>query len=114
MSDRDQSYLEDMLSYTLDAIELLGAASVDELATDKMRRYAVTRATEIVGEAATNVSVEGRAALSAIPWRSVIGMRNVLIHGYVGLDLTILVDTVRNHFPPLVEMLREALKDSQP
>ena len=41
-------------------------------------------------------------------------MRNVLIHGYVGLDLTILLDTVRNHFPPLVEMLRGALGDSQP
>jgi uncharacterized protein with HEPN domain len=114
MSDRDQSYLEDMLSYALDAIELLGDGSVEELATDKMRRYAVTRATEIVGEAATKVSGEGRARFAAIPWRSVIGMRNILIHGYVGLDLTILVDTVRNHFPPLIEMLRGALGDSQP
>jgi uncharacterized protein with HEPN domain len=67
-----------------------------------------------VGEAATNVSAGGRASVPAIPWRSVIGMRNVLIHRYVGLDLTILVDTVRNHFPPPVEMLREALGDSQP
>jgi uncharacterized protein with HEPN domain len=114
MSDRDRSYLEDMLSYALDAIELLGTADGPALASDKMRRYAVTRAAEIVGEAAAKVSAERRAQLPSVPWRSAIGMRNILIHGYVGLDLAILVDTVRNHFPPLIESLREALGDSSP
>jgi uncharacterized protein with HEPN domain len=112
MIDRDQSYLEDMLSYAVDALEMLGAAGVAELTSDKMRQYAVTRAAEIVGEAATNVSPERRATLAAFPWRQVIGMRNILIHGYRGLDLTILVDTVRNHFPLLIGVLRESLGDS--
>ena len=114
MTDRDQSHLEDMLSYALDAIELLGDADAIALADDKMRRYAVTRAVEIVGEAAANVTVERRSQLSSVPWRSVIGMRNVLIHGYAGFDLAILVDTVRSHLPPLVETLRAALGGSQP
>lgn len=112
MTDRDQSYLEDMLSHALDAIEMLGEADVEAVASDKMRRYAVTRAVEIVGEAASKISQEKRAALPAVPWRSAIGMRNVLVHGYAGLDLTILVDTVRNHFPLLVDVLRDALGES--
>jgi uncharacterized protein with HEPN domain len=111
MSDRDLSHLEDMISYPLDAIELLGDADADALRGDKMRRYAVTRAAEVVGEAANQVSQARRAAMPDVPWRSAIGMRNVLSHGYAGLDLGILVDTVRNDFPALIERLRAAIGD---
>ncbi len=100
MTGGDESYLEDMLSYALDAIELLADA--------------VTRAVEIVGEAATRVSAERRAALPDIPWRAAIGMRNILIHGYAGLDAAILANTVRGQFPTLVEDLRKALGESAP
>jgi uncharacterized protein with HEPN domain len=114
MTGGDESYLEDMLSYALDAIELLADADAVALASDKMRRYAVTRAVEIVGEAATRVSAERRAALPDIPWRAAIGMRNILIHGYAGLDVAILANTVRGQFPTLVEDLRKALGESAP
>jgi uncharacterized protein with HEPN domain len=109
MSERDLSHLEDMVAYALDAIELLGDADAQALGADKMRRYAVIRAAEIVGEAASRVSAERRAVLPEVPWRSAIGMRNILVHGYGGLDLAILVDTVRNHFPSLVETLRRVV-----
>lgn len=112
MNDRDQGHLEDTLSYALDAIELLGGATATGLASDKMRRYAVTRAVEVVGEAASRVSEEGKATLPQLPWREAIGMRNVLIHGYAGLDLSILTDTVRRNFPKLIEDLRQVLGES--
>jgi uncharacterized protein with HEPN domain len=86
MNERDQSYLEDMLAYARDAIELLG----DD-------------------DAAAKVSDAGRIALSAAPWRQAIGMRNVLIHGYQGLDIGLVVETVREHFPPLIDLLSQAL-----
>ena len=109
MNDRDQSLLEDMLAYATDAIELLGHADASALAADKRTHYAVIRAVEVVGETASKVSREGREALPALPWRQAIGMRNVLIHGYHGLDLGLIVETVRNHFPPLVDLLKSAL-----
>jgi uncharacterized protein with HEPN domain len=111
MNDRDQSYLEDMLSYARDAIELLGDADADALKLDKRSRYAVIRAVEVVGEAAAKVSNEGRIALPAAPWRQAVGMRNALIHGYQGLDIGLVVETVRDHFPPLIRLLSEALGD---
>ena len=114
MSDRDQSYLEDMLAYALDAIELLGDADGEALAADKMRRYAVIRAVEIVGEAANRVSEARRAELPEVPWRAAIGMRNVLIHNYAGLELSVVADTVRNGFPELVTVLRRALGETAP
>ena len=112
MSDRDQSYLEDMLTYAVDAIELLADADAAALAADKMRRYAVIRAVEVVGEAASKVSQGRRASLQEVPWRAAIGMRNVLSHNYVGLELAIVADTVRNDFPGLVKVLRGVLGDS--
>ena len=112
MNDRDRSLLEDMLAYATDAIELLGAADASALAVDKRTQYAVIRAVEVVGEAASKVSAEGREMLAALPWRQAVGMRNVLIHGYNSLDLGLIVETVRDHFPPLVELLNSALGET--
>ncbi len=113
MSDRDLSHLEDMLAYARDAIELLGEMNAVALAVDKRTRYAVIRAAEIVGEAASKVSSESRIRLPELPWRQAVGMRNVLIHDYRGLDLSLIVETVRDHFPPLVIQLENALRDEQ-
>jgi len=109
MNGRDHSYLEDMLSFAEDAIELLGAVDAEALAGDKRTRYAVIRAMEVVGEAAAKVSEETRADLSQTSWRQITGMRNVLIHGYRGLDMAVVVETVRNDFPALVTQLKRAL-----
>jgi uncharacterized protein with HEPN domain len=112
--DRDRSRLFDMLSYARDALELLGECDAKGLASDKMRRYAVTRAAEIVGEAAAQVSEAGRAANPAIPWSGAIRTRNRLIHAYRGLDLGILVSTIREDFPPLIAELERLLGEGSP
>jgi uncharacterized protein with HEPN domain len=105
IDDRDRSLLIDMLSYAKEAVELLGGVSPNELAADKMRRYAVARAVEVVGEAASQVSVSGRQAHPEIPWSAAIRTRNRLIHAYRGLDEGIMASTVREDFPPLIEVL---------
>ena len=113
MNERDQSLLEDMLGYASDAIALLGDRDAPGLANDKRSQYAVIRAVEVVGEAASKVSEGCRAMYPALPWRQAVGMRNVLIHGYNSLNLGLLVETVRDHFPPLVELLESALGEDQ-
>ncbi|MHC1730210.1 MAG: DUF86 domain-containing protein [Syntrophobacteraceae bacterium] len=52
-----------------------------------MIQDAVVRNLEVIGEAAGRVSTEYQAAHPEIPWRSIIGMRNILIHDYAGVDL---------------------------
>jgi len=51
-----------------------------------MLLFALVRAIEIVGEAANKISDEARAALPAIPWPAIVGMRNRLIHAYFEVD----------------------------
>lgn len=74
-----------------------------------MLRMALTRAIEIVGEAAAQVSDAGRAELPAIPWQQIVGMRNRLVHAYFDIDLDILWDTVQLSLPILIAPLKAHL-----
>jgi uncharacterized protein with HEPN domain len=103
-----------MLDYARTAIDLLGPADAAALEKDKRTLLAVSKAIEIVGEAASKVSAECRAELPHVPWRQAIGMRNRLIHGYSSLEAEVLVSTVHKDLPALVTVLERALKDTAP
>ena len=111
MNARDQSLLEDMVRYATDAIDLLGSRDAAALETDMRSQYAVILAVEVIGEAASRVSAETRAALPAVPWKQVIGMRSILIHRYYELDLGTVVQTVQEHLAQLIAAIRQFLGD---
>ncbi len=69
----------------------------------------LTRLVEIVGEAATRVPDDVRAAHPGIPWRGIIAMRNRLIHGYDAVDLDVLWRIVAQDLPPVVAGLNAVL-----
>jgi uncharacterized protein with HEPN domain len=48
---------------------------------------AVIRNIEVIGEAAKRVSPASRSALAELDWKRICGMRDVLIHDYIGVDL---------------------------
>ena len=56
------------------------------LLADRMRYDATLRNLELIGEAATRVPAEIRAREPEMPWRLVIGTRNRLAHGYLGIE----------------------------
>ncbi len=108
---RDRGYLEDMLAYAREAVDLLGDADAVALSGDRMRQHGVARVMEVVGEAASKVSNEGREACPRISWSGAIGTRNRLIHGYRGVDPTVMAATVRVDFPPLIDELERLLAE---
>jgi uncharacterized protein with HEPN domain len=67
------------------------------------------RAIEIIGEAASRVSPETRAATPQVPWPVIVAMRNRLIHGYSGVDPEILWATATENVPAIVPLLRALL-----
>lgn len=77
----------------------------DDLETDELRALGLVRLLEIIGEAATRVTVEAKTRNPEIPWAQVIGMRNRLIHGYDVIDLDILWQTVTADVPVLIKAL---------
>jgi uncharacterized protein with HEPN domain len=91
------------------ASQFIAGRSRSDLDTDRMLVFALVRAVEIIGEAASKVSSEGRAALPAVPWNNIVGMRNRLIHAYFDIDLGILWNTVTVAPPPLGQQIGAAL-----
>ncbi|MFH0810607.1 MAG: HepT-like ribonuclease domain-containing protein [Pseudomonadota bacterium] len=80
--------------------------------TDQMPRFALVRAIEIIGEAASKVTPETRALTASVPWAAIISMRNRLIHAYFDVNHDILWKTVTEEIPPVLSLLRTIpLKD---
>lgn len=111
MEDSVRLRLQDMLEYARLAVSILGPADENVLAINAEKRLAVVRAVEVIGEAANAIDPAQRAAISSVPWDRIRAMRNRLIHNYGRIDLGILVDTVRNHIPPLIAELERILND---
>ena len=99
-----------MRDHAAEAIEMLGARSVEQLHADRMLQLALVQLIEIVGEAASRIPDDFRAAHAQIPWQLAADMRNKLIHGYDLIEYTIVFDTVRIDLPPLVERLDSIVK----
>ncbi len=72
---------------------------------------AVIRNLEIIGEATKQLSIDFREAHKAIPWKDIAGMRDILIHDYIGVDLWAVWTTVENYIPELIEKLEFILKN---
>ena len=81
-----------------------------DLDTDEMLLFALTRAIEIAGKAASKISVETRQAIADVPWSAIIGMRNRLVHAYFDVDRDILWTTAAVAAAPVAEKLRALLE----
>ena len=74
---------------------------------------ATLRNLELLGEAARHVPEEARARAPDIPWRRIVGVRNILIHGYLGIDNDVIWDIVRNEIGKL-SLALEKLEAANP
>ncbi len=106
MSRDDLIRVRHMADAAQDALAFVQGRRRADLDTDTMLRFALTRAVEIIGEAASKVSAAGRAAAPGIEWPVIIGMRNRLAHAYFDVNKDILWKTVTISLPVLLQQLR--------
>lgn len=104
--DRDPANLWDMQMAAKLIRQFLQDKTYNDFNTDLMLRSAVERQLEIIGEAARRISVKFQEKHPEIPWRSIIGLRNVLIHVYgeVKLDRLWLIATT--HIITLIDQIQ--------
>ncbi|MDY6782484.1 MAG: HepT-like ribonuclease domain-containing protein [Cyanobacteriota bacterium] len=81
--------------------QYLNSKTQADFERDRLLQDAIVRRLEIVGEAATRLSDEARQTLEHIPWRQIIGMRNIMIHQYDRVDLQLVRDTATQVLPQL-------------
>lgn len=101
-----------MLAAAQEAIAVAEGMAEQDLQANRMIARAPARQIEIAGEAATKVSGDVRSRSPGIPWADIPGMRNRTIHAYFDVNLRIILNTVLEDFPPLVEGLTELLATS--
>lgn len=80
--ERDRGYLWDMLENAEMIEQLIAGMDFLRYSNERRTQLAVERCLEIIGEAAGKVSTSFRDTHTEIPWRQIIGQRNVLIHEY--------------------------------
>jgi len=110
MQPSEDERLQHMLDAAREAIVLLGEASPDDVGGDRKLALSLVKLIELVGEAASHVSASRRAEIAGVAWAKAIATRNRLIHGYHDIDHSIVVQTIREDFPPIVAALQAALR----
>lgn len=104
-SERDLSYLIDMVVACRDIQEFASDVTFEEFAADKMRRSATERQLEVLGEAANHVSDETQQNLPNIEWAKIIALRNRLAHEYGDVLAQRIWQIVAKNVPELLKSL---------
>jgi len=109
LEERDPAYLWDMLEAARAIMEFTGDRSLEEfVASDKearIIRMAIERKLEILGEAGRRVSPGFRGKHPEVPWKEIIGLRNIISHQYEKVNYGSIYAIVQQQIPDLISLL---------
>jgi len=111
--ERDpKKYLCDMLDRGQFVNQLLSDRTLENLESDRVLRSAVERELMVLGEALYQLhQIAPEVAQQIDRWRSIIGFRHVLVHGYAALDLRTMWDAIKNDLPSLIQQIEPMLEE---
>jgi len=93
------------LKHILESIDLIEEYIKDKKKTEflklKQLQDSVIRRIEIIGEAVKNIPDDFKETYPKIPWKQIVGMRDILIHQYFGIDLNLTWEVVEKDLPEL-------------
>ena len=106
---RDRGRLEDILKYGQNVEKIIEGITFEEFVSDLRTYYSTMKNIEVIGEAANMLTRHFREVYSELPWRQIISMRNVLVHGYAQVSDEDLWQTATKDILPLCERIQQYL-----
>ena len=97
------------IDHLLDSIEKIEKyvenLTIHDFVENELVQDAVIRNFEIIGEATKRLSKDFRSENTEIPWKKIAGMRDILIHDYLGIDIYSVWNAIEQNLPDLKRQL---------
>ncbi|HDR89784.1 MAG TPA: DUF86 domain-containing protein [Bacteroidetes bacterium] len=103
----DSLYIDHILQSINNIIEYTKDLSKQDFSRNKMVQDAVIRNFEIIGEATKKVSDDYKQVHFEVPWKAMSGMRDKLIHDYIGVDTAVIWKTIKEDLLDLKKKLED-------
>ncbi|HEJ83305.1 MAG TPA: DUF86 domain-containing protein [Desulfobacteraceae bacterium] len=104
-------FLQDIFDACMYIQEFVEGMDSDSFVLDEKTCSAVVQKFEVIGEATKSIPQFVREQYPHIPWKDMAGMRDRLIHGYFGIDYSLVWEAVKQDIPTLKFHVREILDD---
>ena len=103
----DLAYIEHILDCIRKIKEFTSGLSLKDFSVNELVQDAVIRNIEIIGEASKKISSDTKQIYYEIPWKEIAGMRDKLIHDYLGVDVEVVWRTITEDIPTLENQIKE-------
>jgi len=106
----DLAYIDHILDCIRKIREFSTGLTINDFKTNELVQDAIIRNIEIIGEASKKVSSDTKQTFYKIPWKEISGMRDKLIHDYMGIDPEVVWKTIKEDIPSLEKHITKILK----
>lgn len=99
-------HIQDECEYIISTIQD-NQVTKDCFIKDETLKRAIVRSLEIIGETAKKIPIDEKLKFQTIQWKNMVGMRDRLIHDYMGVNYLIVWDVVINKIPDILNRIKK-------
>ena len=110
MTSKDKMVLQKIISYIDDVVDYVKGLDFEAFLQDKKTMTACAFSVSQIGELVNGLTQEVQDESTNIPWRSIRGMRNKIVHDYEKIDFMVLWGTIKTSLPELKNQLEKLLE----